>query len=229
MKKLIIPFIILAALVSLLLSLPRQNSDDLNDYVIKTLETYDRDGSLPYKWINGYEGVTQDLCYQGDVIAHANADSSRSSYCCGLTFEVYYRSIMKALEDIGAEEDLNGMSVSDFEDFISRWFVQEKNGDGPGLALIPYGLGKRIKNMADVRKGDFVQIWRTSGSGHSVIFIEWTLNDAGDTTGMTYWSTQPGTNGVNYNTEYFKGYGGKVDKAVTHYSRAFSPEHFIKR
>ena len=229
MKKLIIPFIILVALVTLLISLPKQEEIDLNDYVVNTLETYARDGSLPYSWVSGYDGVTQNLSYQGNVIASANEDSSKSSFCCGLTFEVYYRSIMQALDDLGMGEDLNGLKAEDFDDFIARWFVQEKNGDGPGLALVPYGLGEKVENMADVRKGDFVQIWRSSGSGHSVIFIEWTLNEDGDTTGMRYWSTQPGTDGVNYNVEYFDGYGGKIDKSVTHYSRAFSPKEFLER
>ena len=229
MKKLIIPFIILVAVATLLLSLPSQEADDLNEYVISTLETYARDGSLPYSWVNGYDGVTQDLCYQGEMIANANEDSSGSSFCCGLTFEVYYRSILRAMEDLGMEENLNDMEASDFTDFISRWFVLEKNGDGPGLALVTYGLGKKIEKMQDVKKGDFVQIWRTSGSGHSVIFIDWTLNDKGDTTGMRYWSTQPGTDGVNYNTEYFDDYDGKIDPSVTHYSRAFSPNNFIER
>jgi hypothetical protein len=82
--------------------------------------------------------------------------------------------------------------------------------------------------MKNVKKGDFVQIWRTSGSGHSVIFMNWTVNDAGDTTGIRYWSTQPGTNGVNYNTEYFSEYGGRVDKAHTYYSRAVNPQNFKK-
>ncbi len=228
MKKLIIPFLIIVALVSILMSLPETQDVPFNDHVIKMIETYERDGSLPYKWVGGYEGVTQDLEYQGEVIARANADSSHSSYCCGLTFEIYYRSMEQLMKDLKMKENLNGMTAEDFEDFIARWFVQEKNGDGPGLALEAYGLGKSIKKMKDVQKGDFVQIWRTSGSGHSVIFIEWVTNENGDTTGLTYWSTQPGTNGVNYNTEYFSGYGGKVDTSVTHYSRAFLPKEFIK-
>jgi hypothetical protein len=134
---------------------------------------------------------------------------------------------MKRLNrDMGRSEDINGMSASNFSDFISKWFVQSTLGDGPGIALEAYGLGEKIPNMQDVIKGDFVQIWRTSGSGHSVIFMNWTTNSAGDTTGMRYWSTQSSTNGVNYNTEYFSGYGGNVDKAHTYYSRGRKPEDF---
>lgn len=200
-----------------------------NTYLLNTLESYERDGTYPYSWVNGYKGVSRDLYYQGTKIANANPDSSHSTYCCGLSFEVYYRTIMHVLGEQELKPELNGMKASDFEKFISLWFVQETKGDGPGVALEAYGLGKKINKMQDVEAGDFVQIWRTSGSGHSVIFIDWITNEQGDTTGMTYWSTQPQTDGANYNTEYFDGYGGKVDSAVTHYSRAYMPNHFIER
>ena len=130
---------------------------------------------------------------------------------------------MTIRKELGLGENIKGMTADDFKEFLSLWFVKEKFGDGPGAALTAYGLGETISKMADVKKGDFVQIWRTSGSGHSVIFINWIISDEGDTTGMKYWSTQPGTKGLNYNTEYFNGYGGKVDKANTHYSRAYLP------
>lgn len=231
MKKIMIPFIIVFALATtvLLVSKPGEQPLDPNTVIIDVLEGYARDGSLPYKWISGYDGVTRDLNYRGDVIAQANPDGSHSSFCCGLTFEVYYRSIMNLLQENELQTELNGMGKEDLKDFISLWFVKEKNGDGPGAALKAYGLGESIDNMKDVKKGDFVQIWRTSGSGHSVIFINWTINEDGDTTGMRYWSTQPGTQGVNYNTEYFKEFGGRIDNDITHYSRAFAPDQFIER
>jgi hypothetical protein len=226
MKKLIIPFITLVAVVSLLLSLPKQDDVNFNDYVINTIAEYENNGTLPYSWVSGYEGVTKNLSFKGEVIARANPDSSHSSYCCGLTFEVYYKSLMRLIKDEGMKNALDDMTVKDMGDFMSIWFVQEVKGDGPGLALEKYGLGYQIDDMKNVKKGDFVQIWRTSGSGHSVIFMNWTVNDAGDTTGMRYWSTQPGTNGVNYNTEYFSEYGGRVDKAHTYFSRGWEPEDF---
>ncbi|MFA6618632.1 MAG: T9SS type A sorting domain-containing protein [Candidatus Neomarinimicrobiota bacterium] len=212
---------------SVLIVSSRYENLTFNDYVIDLLEEYHRDGRYPYSWVSGYKGVTKDLYYQGRLIANANADSSQSTYCCGITFEIWYRAMMRLLDDMNMPENINNMKASNFSSFISKWFVQEKNGDGPGIALVDYGLGKKIDNMQDVKKGDFVQIWRTSGSGHSVIFINWTYNAEGDTTGMRYWSTQPSTQGVNYNIEYFSGYGGKVDKAHTHYSRGFKPEDFI--
>lgn len=204
----------------------RSEKKSFNDYVLETIEAYDRDGSYPYKWVDGYSGVTRDLYYHNEKIANANPDSSRSTYCCGLTFEIYFRSIEKLSDELGLDGDINGMRAGDFEEFLSLWFVREKMGDGPGPALDAFGLGDRIENMKDVRKGDFVQIWRTSGSGHSVIFMNWIISETGDTTGMRYWSTQPGTDGINYNTEYFKAFGGKVDKTHTYYSRGRRPEDF---
>ena len=212
---------------SALFIISHPDSVSFNDYVVDVLKEYHRDGRYPYSWVSGYHGVTQDLYYKGTKIAKANSDSSHSTYCSGLTFEVYFRAISRLQNDLGMGEDINGMSASNFSNFISKWFVQSLQGDGPGIALDAYGLGEKISDMKDVIKGDFVQIWRTTGSGHSVIFINWTTNASGDTTGMHYWSTQTGTNGANYNTEYFDGYGGTVDKAITYYSRGWKPEAFL--
>ena len=211
---------------SALLIVSHPDDVSFNDYVINVLEEYHCDGRYPYSWVSGYKGVTRDLYYNKTKIANANPDSSHSTYCCGLTFEIYFRSIKRLNQDLGREESINGMSASDFSHFISMWFVQNTLGDGPGIALDQYGLGDKIPDMKDVTKGDFVQIWRTGGSGHSVIFINWVINTAGDTTGMRYWSTQTSTNGANYNTEYFSGYGGSIDKTHTFYSRGHKPEDF---
>ncbi|MCD6446730.1 MAG: hypothetical protein J7L40_01045, partial [Candidatus Marinimicrobia bacterium] len=212
---------------SALLVVSRPEDLEFNDYVVDVLEEYHRDGRYPYSWVSGYSGVTRDLYYKDSRIANANPDSSHSTYCCGLTFEVYFRSISRLNQDLGLGEDINEMTYTNFRSFISIWFVQSTLGDGPGLALEAYGLGDKITDMKNVQKGDFVQIWRTSGSGHSVIFMNWTTNAMGDTTGMRYWSTQTSTNGVNYNTEYFSGLGGNIDKAHTYYSRGRKPEDFV--
>ncbi len=229
MKKLTITSLIVLTAALTLLACKKeiiQENIYLNETILQTLETYERDGRYPYSWTNDYDGVSQDLNYQSCTIANAKSDSSHSTFCCGITLEVYFKSIMSTLNE---SENLNGIKAKDFDKFIRKWFVLEANGDGPGLALKAYGLGKSIDKMKDVLPGDFVQIWRTNGSGHSVIFIEWLTNDDSDTTGMKYWSTQTSTHGVNYNNEYFKDFGGKIDKNVTHYSRAFKPKYFIKK
>jgi hypothetical protein len=200
---------------------------NFNLYSLDLLEEYPIDGTHPYNWVDTYTGVTRDLYYKGERIARANPDGSKSCYCCGLTFEDFFRGIQRLNKDLGRDEDINGMTAQDMKYFIHLWFVQSTWGDGPGIALERFGLGKKIENMDEIKKGDYVQIWRTTGSGHSVIFINWIMNTSGDRIGIRYWSTQGSTNGINYNNEYFSGHGGTVNLNYTYFSRVWSPEDFI--
>ncbi len=197
-----------------------------NDYTVDILEQYPTDGTHPYKWVNTYTGVTRDLYYKGQRIAQANPDGSQSCYCCGLTFENFFRSIQLLFDDLDQTEDVNGMTFSDMKYFLYLWFVQSVNGDGPGIAMETFGIGDRIENWENVKQGDYLQFWRTSGSGHSVIFIEWIDSPLGDKIGIRYWSTQGSTSGIDYNNEYFEDSGGNIDPDYVYFSRIRSPENF---
>lgn len=211
---------------SVYLSIREPVNIHFNEYTIDVLEEYPRDGTHPYAWVNTYSGVTRNLYYLGELIANANPDGSKSCYCCGLTFEVFLRSILRLLDDLDRADIVNSMSVADMKYLLHLWFVERMWGDGPGVALERFGLGDRIMNWADVTKGDYLQFWRTSGSGHSVIFIDWLTSTNDDTIGIRYWSTQGSTNGINYSSEYFDGYGGSVDPDIVYFSRVRSPEKF---
>ncbi len=199
---------------------------DINEYSIEILEEYPTDGTHPYSWVNTYTGVTQDLYYKGERIANANPDGSKSCYCCGLTFEDFFLAMQRLNEELGKDEDINNMTPADMRIFIFLWFVQSMWGDGPGIAMTSYGIGDNIYDISKVKKGDYLQFWRTTGSGHSVIFMNWITNIQGDTIGIRYWSTQGSTNGINYNTEYFSGFGGSVNPDIMYFSRIRSPEEF---
>lgn len=199
---------------------------DFNEYSVEILEEYPTDGTHPYSWVNTYTGVTQDLYYKGERIAKANPDGSKSCYCCGLTFEDFFLAMQRLNEELGKGEDVNNMTAADMRYFIYLWFVQSMWGDGPGIAMTSFGIGDNISDISKVKKGDYLQFWRTTGSGHSVVFIDWITNFWGDTTGIQYWSTQGSTNGINYNTEYFAGQGGTVNPDLMYFSRIRSPEEF---
>ncbi|MCI0516106.1 T9SS type A sorting domain-containing protein [candidate division KSB1 bacterium] len=199
---------------------------DFNEYGVEILESYPRDGTHPYSWVDTYEGVTRDLYYKGVRIARANPNGSKSCYCCGLTFEDFLRSIQQLNSDLGKNEDINKMTATDLRYFLRLWFVENTWGDGPGVALKAFGLGDRIGDFAKARPGDYVQFWRTTGSGHSVIFINWQTDSKGEITGLRYWSTQSSTRGVNYNIENFSGQGGTINPAMVYISRVRSPEKF---
>lgn len=200
---------------------------NLNEYAIEKLETYPTDGAHPYSWVGAYDGVTEDIFYKGQRIARANPNGSKSCFCCGLTFEVFFNAMQQLNSDLGNGEDVNGMTVSEIRNFLHLWFVLDLWGDGPGAAMQAYGIGSVIANWEDVQSGDFVQLWRTTGSGHSVIFINWITNNSDEKVGIRYWSTQGSTNGINYNTEYFTGAGGSIDPKFIYFSRLHSPENFI--
>ena len=87
-------------------------------------------------------------------------------------------------------------------------------------ALEKLGIGKPVA-IKDAKPGDFLQLWRTNKSGHSVVFLDW-ITDAGRPIGVKYRSTQTSTNGIGDRTEYFTGIPGKkgsVDPKRLHFGR----------
>ncbi len=156
-----------------------------NQEVLNQIAKYPMDGTNKYHWVPGFDGVTQPLVYKGITIASPN--EAKETYCCGLTFEVYF----KVAEKLGSV-------LADPKKMKADWFVATGKRKGPVDALVTRGLGTEVK-LLDAQPGDFCQIWRQSGSGHSVIFM---AHDQGK---LTYWSTQPATNGIGKRTEQFGG------------------------
>ncbi|UCG15666.1 MAG: hypothetical protein JSV19_10270 [Phycisphaerales bacterium] len=186
----------------------------LNPYVLHVIQAYPTDGSYPYhcdfvkKEYDIYNGVTQDLWYQGRVVAKAYPDGSRCSYCCGLTFELLVRAMKLRNEQAGLPiDDFNGMDFYDLFNLLQLWYIEGK-GDSPQRGIVAYGLGEAIKDFEQARPGDFCDFSRNNKSGHSVVFIDWVRDDAGRITGMKYFSSNSG--GVGYITEYFSDSGGKL-------------------
>lgn len=184
----------------------------LNPYVQRVIEAYPTDGSYPYRCkpleYDVYNGVTEDIWYQGRVVAKAYPDGSRCSYCCGLTFEIFCRAMELRNRAKGRVPDaFNGMCFDDLFNLLQLWYIEGK-GDSPQRGIVAYGLGRAIENWEDARAGDFCDFSRNNKTGHSVIFLEWTRDQAGKITGMKYFSSNSG--GVGPQTEYFVDAGGKL-------------------
>lgn len=169
---------------------PLDNS--FNARVLALIKEYPTDGTHKYFWgEGGFAGVTRDLIYQGVTIA--KADEKKNTYCCGLTFEVWFRLFTERL--------LVVLPASEFKKIRADWFVATGKRMGSVDALIDRKLGDQVYISGDPKKvltpkpGDFMQIWRENGSGHSVIYLG--HNDKS----VTYWSTQPSTNGIGTRTE----------------------------
>jgi hypothetical protein len=180
---------------------------DLNTYVLEIIDTY-RGKSYPYLLNNdyaNYNGVTQDIVYQGQTLLKAHPSGNRASHCVGITFEVFFRAMQQRNRQAGLEpDDFNGMDYADLEDMILTWYVAKgpKSESNLALAVERYGLGRRITNLESVRAGDFIDFSRTNRTGHAAVFIDW-VRQGGEIVGLKYWSSQGSTGGISYRTEYF--------------------------
>ena len=71
-----------------------------------------------------------------------------------------------------------------------------------------------------------MDISRSNGTGHTVIFQNWIRSDSGQITGVRYWSSQD--SGIGINTEYFDNSGrGNVCSKQVYIARVL-PVHQYK-
>lgn len=118
---------------------------------------------------------------------------------------------------------IKGLDTTNFSNFKNLWFCPGDNAMGPGEALMTFGMGTMVTDWNQAQFGDFVQIWRWNGSGHSMVFVDWIKNSTGTITGLKYWSSQKKTNGIGYNTEYFAETKG-IDRKRTFICRVTDPQ-----
>ncbi|CAN5386969.1 hypothetical protein BH09SUM1_BH09SUM1_31920 [soil metagenome] len=182
---------------------------EFNRLVLEQIGKFPTNGEHKYWWPkhgeSKYDGVSEDIFLNGEKVL--SGEPKQQTFCCGLTLEVY----MKAYEAWAAKhgQPAHALKPADIPKFRTLWFVEDANGPGPSVALEQFHLGKTV-TMEQALPGDFVQLWRHSGSGHSVIFLDWVKDEKGEITGMKYWSTQTSTDGIHENEEHF---GPKEEKS----------------
>lgn len=185
------------------------SSKSLNQYVLDVISTYSlKDGAYPYLLNNdfkNYNGVTEDIYYNGQLILKANPAGDKASNCTGITFEVFFKAMQKRNKELGIPvDDFNGMSKDELFDMALTWFVANgaKSQSNLAVALEKYGLGTRINDLEKVRPGDFIDLSRENNSGHTAIFINW-IREGEKIIGLKFWSSQGSTDGISYKEEYF--------------------------
>ncbi len=196
------------------------SSSEFTRIVKEVMEEYPADGTHTYYWPrgsgSGWAGNTMDLRYGGELFSEG--DPKGRCYCCGLTFEVFFRAWERWADKKKVEFRIGDLDAGELRTFRSRWFCSGDFRRGPLDALEWKGLGAAIP-AEDAGAGDFVQLWRKSGSGHSVIFVSWVV-EGGRRTGIRYWSTQGSTNGIGVHTESLAGEGASgVDLDKTYFAR----------
>lgn len=105
---------------------------------------------------------------------------------------------------------ITGLTTSNIDAFRRIWYGVTDGEKLAARAIPEYGIGLEITDFEEFQKGDAIQLWRTSGSGHNPIFVEWVRNPSDEIVGVRYWGSQSSSNGIGYRTEYFSGSGGSV-------------------
>lgn len=175
-----------------------------------------------YRW--PFEsGMPIDIFFKSDSALFKKTPDG-STFCSGYTFAAFYiAALNRGL--------LNNYSNRDVIQLQKTWF-HGKARNQPRLLIDaltrPAGngfqpLGFEV-TFEEARPGDFAQIWRSNGSGHSVIFIEKIFKD-GKPAGFRYYSsnntinTKTGRTGAGERVEMFSDFGGKMLKNKTYFAR----------
>lgn len=174
-----------------------------------------------YQW-SGTTGMPIDIYLKGDTPIFKKTPDG-TTYCTGYTFAVCYVCLMNN----GMIDDWQNEDVKKLHTIWNQADAKTK----PKLCVEAISksingkkvLGKEV-TLDSAKKGDFCQIWRSSGSGHSVIFLERVMKN-GKVAGIKYYSSNGGVNqktgksGPGEATEYFTDSGGSVLKDNTYFAR----------
>jgi hypothetical protein len=178
---------------------------ELNPFVLAVVKSYPADGTHTYYWPKGeadkgWKGCTKDLRYRGRLLARG--DAKQRAYCCGLTFEVFLEAWMRWCKATKRKAVIKDFDLAAVRKLQAQWFGSAADKTCLRTALCDNGLGERIVEREAAQPGDFVQLWRSNGSGHSVVFLGW-QRESGQIVGIRYWSTQKRTNGIGTVVERF--------------------------
>jgi len=182
-----------------------------NEHVLSIVGTYPTDGTHGYHWPRrgSWLGFTRDMRYQGELLG--GGDEKGRCHCSGLTLEVFLRAWARWSRATGGDGRILDLDLDDVRAFQRAWFGTSGDRATPHTALTEAGLGVRIADWEKARPGDFVQLWRHSGSGHSCIFQGW-VRESGKIVGLRYWSTQSSTKGIGSRVERFGDAGSKLKR-----------------
>jgi len=107
--------------------------NDLNRYVLNVINTY-AGGRYPYllntDYAN-YNGVTEDISYQGMVLLRAHPSGNGASHCVGMTFEVFFKAMQQRNQKAGDFIDVSRENLTGHTAVFIKWVW--KDGEIIGL------------------------------------------------------------------------------------------------
>jgi hypothetical protein len=180
----------------------------------------------PYKWVSGSSGMPIDIYFKSENPIFKKP-SDGSTYCTGYTFAVGFitclnRGLLSDFTDAGIKKMQEIWNVGDAKTYPKLCVDAIANNKFSTSKT----LGKEV-TAENAKEGDFCQIWRNTGSGHSVIVLEM-IKKEGKIIGIKYYSSNSKINpktqrsGPGENIEYFSDSGGKVIRNKTYFARVNS-------
>ncbi|OGR44642.1 MAG: hypothetical protein A2X35_04865 [Elusimicrobia bacterium GWA2_61_42] len=198
---------------------PQPEEKYFNAYILKAIDhLYKNYGLLGYD-INSI--LTHDITY--NTFGVIPARHAPLTMCVAAQMEIIltaYEIYAKETGDLSVyyylpKRSFEGLAITDLKGHI--WVNHEFNADGTADALINFGMGER-RLFENLKPGDFVNINRTTRTGHAVAFIGY-INKAGkvlpkydaSVVGFKYFSSQgrlaAGEGGFDYRYAVFSKFG----------------------
>jgi len=202
------------------LTAPDRTSDYyFNSYVLKAVNYLNKNYGL--KGYNIKAVLTHDIDYSDQGVIKATKPPQ--TMCVAAAMEVILTAYQIYSQETGdyspykylPKSSYEKLAVDDIKGHI--WVNHDFNSYGTADALINFGMGQRVK-FESLKPGSFVNINRTTNTGHAVVFINY-LNNKGEeqnyyndsVIGFKYFSSQGGSEagkgGFSYRYAIFSKYG----------------------
>lgn len=234
-----------------------QDQPGFNHYVIQLINNnslYPKNGTYPYCWeyygqnCGAHWGMIHDVTYAGEVYFPGGGDC----FCSGHTLELFLRAYKLWQEQNNIPQShpftvgSNYLPPEDVDPYRRGIFYQYWQGFGiadtasSADAFEYFGIGESLnENEWDrAMPGDFVNLSRSNGTGHAVIFISW-IRENGEIVGIRYYgcnssgdscvdpnssNNSRNNSGPSFVTEYFYEYGGRVLPQYLFIGHPYMPE-----
>ncbi len=215
-----------------------------NRYVIRAINDwvlYPKDGRYPYCWREcpGTVGMIHDTSYLGEV----RWTGDGHCVCTGHTLEIFLDAYRRWQAESGAPQDLPFGALTrdqlrrEFYQFWQGYKVTESASCADALEVAGIGYNLYPEQWNDAQAGDFMNISRTNGTGHAVIFIKWVTDREDNIVGIRYYGcnrqgdshpdpADPANrkvSGPSFKTEKFDGWGGSLIPSYVFLGRVLDP------
>jgi len=207
-----------------------------NQYVVDAINdgaSYPKDGTYPYCW-SYYGDECGDMWGQiwgGSYLGEHVFGGGLDCFCSGHTLEVFLDAYERWQADHNAPTSqtygdltLDDVDVGDFYQFWQGFGVTYYASAADAFEYAGIGENVYEEDWDDVITGDFINLSRDTGTGHSVIFVDWVW-DGMHRSGLRYYgcngsgdshpdpddpNNSGGVSGPSFVTEYFTDFGGHV-------------------